>query len=221
MLANDLLGVAIPPLKTSDSVQKAFERMGEFRVNHLPLVNDDDVYLGLVSYDDMVETRDYGTTLGDLNLSVTNGCISGNTHVYNVIRHFHEKRLTLVPVIDDDKKYLGSISINSLVEYMATLFSAKEPGGIIVLEISNRENSLAHMAQIVESNNAQILSSYIQSFPDSTRMEVTLKLNHKDISAIVASFERYNYHVKETFNDIKADDGGTDRYDQLMNYLSF
>ena len=220
MLARDILGVSIPPLKTSDSVQKALDRMDEFRVNHLPLVNDG-IYLGLVSFDDMVETPDYDSTVGDLNLSLANGCINQGVHIYNVIRHFHDKRLTLAPVIDDEKKYLGSISINALVEYLATLFSVKEPGGIIVLEISNRENSMAHMAQIVESNNAQILSSYIQSFPDSTRLEVTLKLNHKDISAIVASFERYNYHVKETFNDSKADDSGTDRYDQLMNYLSF
>ena len=142
-------------------------------------------------------------------------------HVYNVIRHFYEKRLTLVPVIDEDKKYLGSISVNSILEYIATITSAKEPGGIIVLEISNRENSLAHMAQIVESNNAQILSSYIQSFDDSTRLEITLKINHKDISAIVASFERYNYHVKGTFNEIATDNGNDDGYDQLMNYLSF
>ena len=56
---------------------------------------------------------------------------------------------------------------------------------IIVLEITNKNNSLAHMAQIVESDNAQILSSYARTFPDSTRMEVTLKINKQDISGII------------------------------------
>ena len=105
-----------------------------------------------------------------------------------------------------------------MMEYMATLTSIKEPGGIVVLEISNKSNSLAHIAQIAESGNAQILSSYIQSFPDSTRLEVTLKLNRTDISAIVASFSRYDYSVVATYNDIK-NDSTQDRYDQLMNYL--
>jgi acetoin utilization protein AcuB len=63
-----------------------------------------------------------------------------------------------------------------MMEYVATMTSVKEPGGIIILEITNRNNSLAHISQIVESDNAQILSSYVQSFPDSTKLEITLKL---------------------------------------------
>lgn len=218
MIANDLIGTILP-VKTTDSVQTVFDRMDEFRVNHLPLV-DENLYLGLVSYDDIIEVTDFSSPVGEVHLSITNGNIGYQQHVYNVIRHFYEKHLSLVPVTDEEQHYLGSISINSIVEYIATLTSAKEPGGVIVLEISNRENSLAHMAQIVESNNAQILSSYVQSFPDSTRLEITLKLNYQDISAIVASFKRYDYNVKDTYNDIKQDDDAGDRYDQLMNYLS-
>jgi hypothetical protein len=76
------------------------------------------------------------------------------------------------------------------------------------------------MAQIVESDNAQILSSYVKTFPDSTRLEVTLKTNKVDISAIVATFMRYEYIVKATFNNSGDDDGSKDRYDSLMNYLN-
>ncbi len=89
-----------------------------------------------------------------------------------------------------------------------------------MLEIVNKNNSLAHMAQIVESDNAQILSSYVRTFPDSTRMEVTLKVNKVDISAIIATFARYEYDVKATFNHIDDNQGSKDRYDSLMNYLN-
>src|SRR5690606_5606845 len=115
--------------------------------------------------------------------------------------------------------YQGLISINTMMEHIAVLTSVEEPGGIIVLEIDNRNNSLAHISQIVESDNARILSSYLTSFPDSTRMELTLKLNRIDISSIVAAFIRYDYQVKATFSDLKPDHGVSDRYDQLMNYL--
>ena len=118
------------------------------------------------------------------------------------------------------KNYLGLISINTLAEYFAKLTSVSDPGGIIVLEITNKNNSLAHMAQIVESDNAQILSSYVRTFPESTRMEVTLKVNKVDISAIVATFMRYEYEVKATFNHIDDNDNSKDRYDSLMNYLN-
>jgi len=81
-------------------------------------------------------------------------------------------------------------------------------------------DSLAHMSQIVESDNAQILSSYVRTFPDSTRMEVTLKVNKTDISNIIATFLRYEYDVKATFNHSEHDDGAMDRYASLMNYLN-
>lgn len=218
MFARELISDAIPPLKTSDSVQKVFDRMAEFRVSHLPIVNDQQL-LGLLSEEDLIEVNDYSIEIGSLELNLHNNFIYADQHIYDVIRLFYEQRLTLIPVIDLKKNYLGVISVNAMVEYFATITSVKEPGGIIILEISNRNNSLAHIAQIVESDNAQILSSYVKSFADSTRLEVTLKLNRTDLSAIISSLLRYDYIVKASFNDIKADDGTLDRYDQLMNYL--
>ena len=218
MLAGELIADAIPPLKTSDSVQKVFDRMAELCVTHLPIVNGEQ-FLGLISDDDIVEVLDYDTQIGSLSLSLTQPFVYHDQHVYDVIRLFYEQRLSVVPVIDSKNNYLGIISINTMMEYIATLTSVKDPGGIIILEIDNRNNSLAHIAQIVESDNGQILSSYIKSFPDSTKLELTLKLNRTDISTILASLLRYDYTIKGTFNNIKADDGTLDRYDQLMNYL--
>lgn len=218
MLARDLISDSIPPLKTSDTVQKVLDRMAEFRVNHLPIVNEQQL-LGLICEDDLIEIHDANLEIGGLNLSLRNFSVFDDQHVYDVIRIVSELHLTIVPVIDRQKIYLGVITLSTLTEYFASLTSIKEPGSIIVLEISNRDNSLAHVAQIVESENAQILSSYITSYSDSTKLELTLKLNRTEISAIIASFLRYNYTVKATFNDAKADEGTQDRYDQLMNYL--
>jgi len=72
----------------------------------------------------------------------------------------------------------------------------------------------------VESDNAQIMSSYARTFPDSTRVEITLKLNRTDIGSIVASLSRYNYEVIATFNDVRRYDTSRDRYEQLLNYLN-
>jgi acetoin utilization protein AcuB len=218
MLARDLISDAIPPLRTSDTVQKALDRMAEFRVYHLPVVNEKQI-LGLVSENDLIEVTDYSTPIGSLSLNLRNYCVFEEQHVYDVIRLVNELHLSTVPVLDHQKNYLGLVSLTTLTEYFATLTSIHDPGSIVVLEISNRDNSLAHVAQIVESENAQILSSYVKSFPDSMKLELTLKLNRTEVSAIIASFLRYDYVVKATFNDAKSDEGTQDRYDQLMNYL--
>lgn len=219
MLAVELIADAIPPIHTSDTVQKVFDRMVEFRVRHLPIVNQEQ-FLGLISEDDLIEISDYQTEVGALALSLVNPYVLEDQHIYDVIRLFHEQQLTIVPVLDIKKNYLGVISINTMNEYFARLTSVSQPGGIIVLEINNKNNSLAHMAQIVESDNAQILSSYVYQHPDSTRMEVTLKVNKQDISTIIATFLRYEYDIKATFNHTGDNDNSRDRYDSLMNYLN-
>jgi len=219
MFAAELISNSIPPLKTSDSVQKALERMTEFKLYHLPIVNETQ-FLGLIAEEELIEIRDTTQAIGSLPLSILNPFVYEDAHIYDIIRLFHQLHLSIIPVLDYKKNYLGLISINNLLDYTADIYAVKEPGGIIVLEISNRNNSLSHMAQIVEADNAQILSSYVQSFPDSTRLEVTLKINKTELSGIIASFERYDYQVKAVFNSTISDNGTEDRYNSFMNYLN-
>jgi acetoin utilization protein AcuB len=219
MIARSLISDIIPPLMTSDTVQKALERMSEFKLYHLPIVNESQ-FLGLVAEDELIEVRDLQVPIGSLSLTILNPFVFEDAHIYDVVRLFNQLQLSLVPILDANKNYLGVVSINTLLSYTAETYAVKEPGGIVVLAISNRNNSLSHMAQIVEADNAQILSSYVSSFPDSTRLEVTLKINKTELSNIIASFERYNYEVTAVFNNTQQDDGSADRFNSFMNYLN-
>lgn len=219
MFASELISNSIPPLRTSDTVQVALDRLAEFKLFHLPIVNESQ-FLGMVTEDELLEVRNTEEPIGSLSLTMLNPFVYQDAHVYDVIRVFHQLQLSIVPVLDYKKNYLGVISIQNMLDYTSDIYAVKEPGGIIVLEINNRNNSLSHMAQIVEGDNAQILSSYVQAFPDSTRLEVTLKINKTELSGIISSFERYNYEVKAVFNGTTTDDGTEDRYNSLMNYLN-
>lgn len=219
MFASELISNVVPPLRTTDTVQKALERLSDLKLYHLPVLGDQQ-YLGLVTEDELIEVRDGSQTIGEMSLSILNSFVYQDAHVYDVIRLFDQLGLSVVPVLDYQKNYLGLISVHSLVGFAADIFAVKDPGGILVLEINNRNNSLTHMAQIVEADNAQILSSYVQHFPDSTRMEVTLKINKTELSGIISSFERYQYQVKAVFNSTSKDHGSEDRYNSFMNYLN-
>ena len=219
MLAGELISNTIPPLRTTDTVRVALDRMSDFKVYHLPIVKDNQ-YLGLVSEEELMEVRSQETLLSSLPLILLNAAVLENAHVYDVIRLLSQLQLSVVPVLDEQQIYLGLVSINSVLTYTSNLYAINEPGGIIVLEISGVNNSLAHMAQIVEADNAQILSSYVNSFSDSTKLEVTLKINKTDVSSIVATFERYEYQVKAVFNNSNQDNTSMDRFNSFMNYLN-
>jgi glycine cleavage system regulatory protein len=97
----------------------------------------------------------------------------------------------------------------------------KEHGGILVLEMNQVDYSLAQIAQIVESNNAKILSSYITSNEESTHTEVTLKINTSNLTSIIRTFERYDYQVKAAYQDKDAEEDLRQRFDALMNFMKF
>jgi acetoin utilization protein AcuB len=218
MLAIELAADIIPPVNTGDTLQKAIDRMVEFRIRHLPIVNEQQ-FLGLLAESDITDP-DHNLPVSSLSQLLVNSFVYQEQHVYDVIRMFYEHKLTVVAVLDATKNYAGLITLENLTSSFAELTSVTEPGGIIVLEITNKDNAMSQMAQIVESDNAQILSSYVRTFPESTRLEITLKINKPDIAAINAAFLRYGYDVIATFSQTDNDDGSMDRYDSFMNYLN-
>lgn len=219
MFASELISNSITPLQSTDTVHAALDRMVELKLSHLPVISNGQ-FLGVIAEDELLQVRNIEEPIGSVSLTILNAFVFQDVHVYDVIRIFQQLKLSVVPVLDYKNNYLGVISIHNLMDYTSEIYAVKEPGGIIVLEIGNRNNSLSHMAQIVEADNAQILSSYVQAFPDSTRLEVTLKINKTELSNILASFERYDYQVKAVFNSTITDNGTEDRYNSLMNYLN-
>ncbi len=219
MLAKELITDDIPPLKPNDTGLMAINWMDEFKVSHLPIVNKHE-YLGLISDTDILDYDITDDELGKCKLSLIRPYVLENQHVYEVIKMISTMKLTVLPVLDEQLNYIGLIPANVLIQQFATLAATREPGGIIVLEMNNHDYTLAQIAQIVESNDGKILSSYVNHIPDSTKMEVTLKINREDLSAIIQTFYRYNYTVKASFHQSEFNTDMKNRFDSFMNYLN-
>lgn len=219
MLARELIKDVIPPLRTSDTGLKALSWMEEFRVSHLPIVNNIK-FLGLISYDDILSLNAPAEPLGNHTLSLNRPFVFENQNIYDVVKLVSRLGLTLTPVLSADEQYLGVITLPDLVSNFAAIESVQDPGGIIVLELNKNDYVLSEIAHIIESNDAKILSTFITSNPDSTKLELTLKINKIDLSRIIASFNRYNYVVKATYHESEHDIDLQERFDSFMNYLN-
>ncbi len=220
MLTQDLLSDIVVALKPSDSGSLALRLMDEQRVFHLPLVKHKK-FLGLVSETAINSMGDLSQSIGESKIALIRHYVLYTQHFYDVIRIMATEQLSLIPVLDQKDHYLGCITIGRLAGLMADISSVKQPGGIIVLEVDNQSYSLSEIARIVESNDAKVLSAYITSFPESNRLEVTIKVNVLDISSVIQTFNRYNYIVTASFSeDSKIDDLLESRYESLMNYLN-
>jgi CBS domain-containing protein len=191
-----------------------------FRISHLPIVNNQD-FLGLISDSDIYDMNQPDEPIGNHALTLLKPYVTTGQHLFEVIGLASRLKLSVVPVLDNNNHYKGVITTNDLIRHIAGLSSMDQPGGIIVLELIERDYTLSQIAQIVESNNVKVLSMYITSPPESTKLEVTLKVNTDDLVSVIKTFERYNYEIKTwVTNNDSMDQFYSERFDLLMKYLN-
>ena len=220
MIAKDLISEVIPALKTSDLGQVALNWMEIFRISHLPIVNNQE-FLGLISDTDIYDMNQPDEPIGNHSLTLYKPYVTTEQHIFEVIGLASRLKLSVVPVLDSKNHYKGVITANDLIRHIAGISSMDQPGGIIVLEMIERDYSLSQIAQIVEGNNVKVLSLYVTSSPGSTKLEVTLKVNTGDLVSVIRTFERYNYEVKTWVTDNDSMDRFySERFDLLMKYLN-
>jgi len=220
MLAKDLISDEIPSLRTSDTAIEALNWMEVFRISHLPIVNNEQ-FLGIISDADIFDLNKPEEPIGNHKLSLNRTSVGSDQHIYEIMEIAARLKLTVVPVLDQHNKFLGVVQMTDLLHYFAKLSAIEKPGGIIVLEITESDYSMTEISQIIEANNAKILSMYVNTLKDSTKLEVTLKVNLTDITPIIQTFNRYEYDVKASFMEFdEQDDLYNERYDLFMRYLN-
>ena len=219
MVAYQLISASLGVLNPTDTGTFALGLMDELHVSQLPVVNDKE-YLGLISDTDIYTLNILEEPVHSQKFLLDFVYVKENQHIYEVMKIFSSSHLSLLPVVDDKNQYLGCIALANLVQQFAEITAIENPGGIIVLEINDKDYLLTEIVQIIESNDAKVLSMYITSHPDSTKLEVTLKINKIDVGPILQTFNRYDYIISASFTEDTYTENLQDRYDSLMNYLN-
>ncbi|MDO8951667.1 MAG: CBS domain-containing protein [Draconibacterium sp.] len=220
MLAEKLISDSLTSVSSTDKGKKALNSMDVYRVSHIPVVNGSK-YLGLVSdkliYDLNLLELPIETQLDMLNTSH----VHKDQHIFEVAILMYKLKLSVLPVLDTEHYYLGSITLYDLARRFAKLFSLEEIGGIIILEMNVNNYSLSEISRIVESNDIKILSCFLDRKPGTNILDVILKLNNDELSPLIQAFMRYDYNVKAVYMDqSELSDLFKDRFDQFMKFMN-
>ena len=218
MTASQLIVDSLPPIKSNEKCSKAVSWMSEFKISHLPVVNEN-TFEGIISEESLLDFNYKNETIAESNSQLIHAFAYEYQHIFEAMKQMSDNHLTILPILDRNDNYIGSTTLSHLMTLTTNTTSVKEPGGVIVLSVNSKDYSLAQIAQIVESNNARILSSFITSSPETTEMEVTIKINKKDLGLILQTFNRYDYTVIESYQKEQNHDEMKDRFDYLMKRL--
>lgn len=219
MQAHRLISSTIQSIHPDEDGNRALELMDLYRVNHLAVVKND-FYLGVISDKEIMNWASTDEYIEEHLPNLASPHVLHSQHLFDIIEVLEQNNLSVVPVLDNEQQYQGVITNRKLLYTIANSAAIQSVGGVIVLQMNNNDYSMTEIANIIESNDTKILSSYVISKKDSTKMELTIKLNKTDITAIIKDLERYEYNVKASYKEEDPNTDFVERYEQLMRFLN-
>src|SRR5690606_22202294 len=219
MQAYQYINKMIPPLKLTDKVEMGLTWMEELRTNILPLV-DDGQFKGLITDEMLYDLNNPELSIGEVLLDNAGCYVFLEKHIYDVSKVSSEFHLTMVAVLDREFAYQGVVTIEDAITAFADTISIQTEGSVLILSMLMTDYSLYDIARIIESENAKVLSSFINSDPlDEEKIKVTLKIDKPELRHIRATLERFGYQVINHYQEEVGISGEQDRLGNLMRFL--
>jgi len=206
-------------VQSDDSIKFALDKMSELHTSQVSVVDEQDL-LGILTEDHLLSAHNETHSVNSLMVSLRFLYLYEYQHVYDALQYMDAHQLEILPILDKENAYIGVVTSTDLLSAINETLGNKDTGAIIVLELGKNDISFSHIAHIFEAENIRILNTAVRDIPDTTKMEMTIKVDKKNVSTVVASLWRFDYVVKATFNDGSQDSDIKDRYDILMNYLN-
>lgn len=219
MKAIELIQNDIPPVRINETIEKALNWMDEFKLNHIPVVNETE-YVGLLSDDMVYDYNQLKDPISNINFLGKQQSVLENAHFFQVMSLISSYKLSVVPVCDEQRNYKGSISTKKLINVFSKQSGFNSSGAVITLLVNDFDYQLSQIAQIIESNDAKILSLYSENFESNNQLKLTIKISDGKLGAVLQTFSRYDYTVQDVFSDDEINNQSKQRYDNLMKYLN-
>ena len=205
------------PFDGKETIENIQDFFADLTFSHFPVI-EEGIYIGSIAADDVI-TFDNHKSVIEYRYTLEGFFARNNMIWLDVLEVFAQNHTNLIPVLDEQNKYLGYYELNDIVQFFAETPFLKEQGGIIIVKKPTIDFSMSQIAQIVETNNGKILGIFI-SEANAEFVEITIKLSLGGMNEIIQTFRRYNYeiisdHQEDTYlNNLK------ERSDYLDKYLN-
>lgn len=221
MLAAELIDPMLPALKPTDTVGQALDWMQEHRIGQLVLI-DQGEYVGVVSEELLMDIADQDRPLSNVMRLFEPLYVYETQHLYEIMGLVIQHHMDVIAVVNEAREFAGTISTHELLKQFAQELGVQEAGAILILNINERDYSMAEISRLIESNHVKVISSYFSSaaygMPDRSRL--TLKLNRRDITAVISTLERFGYQIDAAFANAPVESIDQERLDSLLRYLN-
>lgn len=173
MIVEEIMRTNVSTLLPTDTIADGFRLMGAKKIRHVPVVNEEEQLVGLVTAARLRESAPSifhtGEHLEDLQKPISSimkkDVIFGHPldFVEEVAGIFYDHHISCLPITKDGK-LVGIITETDLLRTMVELTGAHQPGSQIEVRVPHISGVLCEIAAIIRNRHANILSVLV--YPD-------------------------------------------------------
>ena len=217
MTIQNLLSTTPAALGAADTVEHALGQMLECGLSHLPVITQEGRLAGIVSEEQLLSAFDSeAPTRALLDRSPVSA--RPDDHVFDVTKTMVRHDLTMVPIAEEDGRYVGLVRRYDLFDQFARMLSTQETGAILALEVEPRDYALSKLVYAAEQSGVKVLSAAAEPPEGSDEdFRVTVKLNTTDATRVRHMLEHEGYRVVASFGE--DEDDLLERVQEFMRYL--
>ena len=204
-------------IDSQESIAVVQDFFHELTFSHFPVI-EEEIYIGSIASED-IETFASDKKIADYKYTFERFFARTNMIWLDVLEIFAKNHTNLVPVLDENNKYVGYYEIEDIIKLFHETPFLKETGRIMIVKKAILDYSMSQIVQIVESNNGKLLGLFVSDSNTDT-IQITLKINVGAINEIIQSFRRYNYEIISEHQEDNYINTLQERSDYLDKYLN-
>lgn len=214
----------IPVIKPSDTFDRALKLLREMRLDGLPVVKQRKL-LGVllesdIEYHIQRESGGLDQRVDTFHFE-TQVTVNQDAHPYEVMKLFDRVPYCFLPVVDNDKNYVGIIFKEDVIDELNDIFRLFEEGTVMEFEVPAAQFRMSEMIKMIEQNDAKVISIACRpSQTSETAQIITTKLEARDPFRLQQTMEKYGYPVLySSSSSIDYLDDYTHKAQELLRYL--
>jgi predicted transcriptional regulator len=181
------------PLGLSAHIKQVKEHFKNLPFTHFPIVENNKL-IGMLAQSDVLYIEDDFEEIYNLTHLLQHYDIQGHTNCLDLLSLFAENDTDIIPVVDNNKVYLGYFELDEIIRLFYKTPFLESDATTLIIEKETEQFTMSEIAQIVESNNIDILGLYI-SEQKGNKTQITLRMETEHINEAIQSLRRYGYHV--------------------------
>lgn len=221
MQVHEVIRRNIAPLRAIDTAREALAAMTDCGLEALPVVDQTTKRcIGTVTRESALEHQMTDNSV----LSIREKQVFAadpDQNIFDAVRLMEKHRLAILPIVADDRGYVGVVARADLNECIVRLMNFTEYGSLITIHFGERDFTLSKPVRIIEQEGGLILGLSVET-PNAHHpfYVVSVKLNVTDPERIVSSLKRHEYIVDQHSAEDQQDSRYEQRADELMHYLN-